>query len=437
MALGGGTFTSQNKVLPGAYINIKTASGSVVTIGERGTVALPIALSWGKTGVYAVTAEEFQNNSIGVFGYPFTAAEMQSLREVFMNAQKVLVYNLNEGGKAASATVSSMTALGAFCVAKCNGKRGNDMRLVITANIDDENKADVSIYMDKTCVFSQTVTDASELAENDFVTWNKEITFVKSYSTASTPFTGGTDGTASTGTHQNALNALESYKFDILVCSDTAQNALYAAYTERLRDKRGIKFQMVGVDVEADYKGIVSLVSEQANALYWTAGALAGCAVNKSCTNKIYNGELTIATPHTQLELENCILTGKFVFHKVDDEVRVLMDINTHVTYTEENGKLFSKNQVVRATDNRHNDIKRIFYNKYLGNVQNDDDGRSSFWGDVVKLTNEYVAMRAFGTYDSKSLTVELGDNLDSVVTKDYVTPIGTMEKLYMETICG
>lgn len=424
MALGGGTFTSQNKVLPGAYINIKTASGSVVTIGERGTVAAPIALSWGKSGVYAVTAEEFQNNSIGVFGYPFTAAEMQSLREVFMNAQKVLVYNLNEGGTAAKCT---------HATAKYAGARGNALKLVIQKNVDDTNKFDVTLYLADSKVFQQTVATAAELSENAFVTWAQTALAV----TAGMTFTGGADGTASTGTHQNALNALESYKFDILVCSDTAQNALYAAYTERLRDKRGIKFQMVGVDVEADYKGIVTLVSEQENALYWTAGALAGCAVNKSCTNKIYDGELTIATPHTQLELENCILTGKFVFHKVDDEVRVLMDINTHVTYTEENGKLFSKNQVVRATDNRHNDIKRVFNNKYLGNIQNDNDGRASFWGDVVKLTNEYVAMRAFDTYDSKSLTVTLGDDIDSVVTRDYVTPIGTMEKLYMETVCN
>ena len=424
MALGGGTFTSQNKVLPGAYINIKTAGGSVITIGERGTVALPIALSWGKTGVYTVTADEFQQNSIGVFGYSFTADEMQELREVFMHAQKVLVYNLNEGGKAATCT---------HATAKYAGSRGNALKVVIQKNVDNSDKFDVTLLFDGTKVFQQTVATAAELSDNAFVTWSQTALAV----TAGMAFTGGTDGTASTGTHQNALNALESYKFDILVCTDTAQNALYAAYTERLRDQRGIKFQMVGVDVEADYKGIVTLVSEQSNALYWVAGALAGCAVNKSCTNKIYDGELTIATPHTQLELENCILTGKFVFHKVDDEVRVLMDINTHVTFTEENGKLFSKNQVIRATDNRHNDIKRIFNNKYLGNIQNDDDGRASFWGDVVKLTNEYVAMRAFGTYDSKALTVTLGNDIDSVVVKDYVTPIGTMEKLYMETICG
>ena len=426
MALGGGTFTSQNKVLPGAYINIETAVASVVTIGERGTVALPIALNWGKSGVYTVTADEFITDSMKIFGYSYSADEMQSLREVFKHAQKVLVYNLNDNGGA--------TAKCTHATAKYAGTRGNDLKLVIQKNVDNSDKFDVTLYLGTSEVYTQTVATAAELAENPFVTWQSTALAV----TAGMAFTGGTNGTTSTTSHQNALNAFESYTtYNVLVCPDTAQNSLYAAYTERLRETRGIKFQMVGVDVDADYKGIISLPAEQANALYWVAGAQAGCAVNKSCTNKIYDGELTIATPHNQAELENLILSGVFAFHKVDDEVRVLMDINTHVTYTETNGAIFSKNQVIRATDNRHNDIKRIFNNKYLGNIQNDDDGRASFWGDVVKLTNEYVAMRAFGTYDSKSLTVELGDNLDSVVTRDYVTPVGTMEKLYMTTVCN
>lgn len=424
MALGGGTFTSQNKVLPGAYINIETAVSSVVTIGERGTVALPIALNWGKSGVYTVTADEFITDSMRVFGYSPLADEMQSLREAFKHAQKVLVYNLNDkGGAAAKCT---------HATAKYAGTRGNELKLVIQKNIDNTDKFDVTLYLGSSIVDQQTVATATELAENAFVTWQSTELAV----TAGMNFSGGTNGTSDLTSHQNALNALESCKFDILVCSDAAQNSTYAAYTERLRETRGIKFQMVGVDVDADYKGVVSLPAEQANALYWTAGALAGCAVNKSCTNMIYDGELEIATPHTQTELEDLITSGVFAFHKVDDDVRVLMDINTHVTYTEKNGAIFSKNQVIRATDNRHNDIKRIFNNKYLGNIQNDEDGRASFWGDVVKLTNEYVRLRAFGTYDSKSLTVELGDNIDSVVTKDYVTPIGTMEKLYMTTVC-
>lgn len=50
MALGGGTWTVQNKVLPGAYINYVSAQRAGITMSERGTVALPIELDWGADG---------------------------------------------------------------------------------------------------------------------------------------------------------------------------------------------------------------------------------------------------------------------------------------------------------------------------------------------------------------------------------------------------
>ena len=43
--LGGGTFLSHNKILPGAYINIVNASIASQQIGTRGTIALPIKIS--------------------------------------------------------------------------------------------------------------------------------------------------------------------------------------------------------------------------------------------------------------------------------------------------------------------------------------------------------------------------------------------------------
>ena len=426
MALGGGTFTTQNKVLPGAYINVISASGSVVTMGERGTVALPIALNWGKSGVFTVTADEFQKDSMKIFGYSYTADEMQSLREVFKHAQKVQVYNLNDNGGAAAKCTHA--------TAKCAGTRGNNLKLVIQKNVDNSDKFDVTLYMGTSAVHQQTVATAAELSENAFVTWQKSTALAV---TAGMAFSGGTNGTCDAQSYQNALNAFESYTFNVLVCPDSATyGTLYVEYTKRMRDKQGIKFQLVCVDVDADYEGVISIDAEQANTLYWVAGAQAGCAINQSCTNKVYDGELTIATPHTQTELENSILSGVFAFHKVDDEVRVLMDINTLVTYTDEKDSTFAHNQKIRVADQKHNDVKRVFNKKYLGKIQNDSDGRASFWGDVVKLCEGYAQMRAIEPYDSKTLTVELGDKPESVVVRDAMRIIGTMEQLYMTIVC-
>lgn len=45
--LGGGSFTAQNKTLPGAYINFVSAANSSSALSERGIVAVPVELGWG------------------------------------------------------------------------------------------------------------------------------------------------------------------------------------------------------------------------------------------------------------------------------------------------------------------------------------------------------------------------------------------------------
>ena len=45
--MAGGTWTGQNKVQPGVYINTKSKGNLAAQIGEKGTVAIAEALSWG------------------------------------------------------------------------------------------------------------------------------------------------------------------------------------------------------------------------------------------------------------------------------------------------------------------------------------------------------------------------------------------------------
>lgn len=423
MALGGGTFTTQNKILPGAYVNVVSASRASATLGARGVVAIPIALKWGNSGeIITVTAEEFIKNSMKIFGYSYDAAEMQPFREVFKHAQKVHVYNLATGSVKASMTNAT---------AKKAGIRGNDLKLVVQKNIDDESMFDVSLYMGSSAVYSQTVTEASELKENEFVTWKESTLTV----TAGIPFTGGTDGTVDTVSYQNALNELERYNYNMLICPDASVIDLYVAFTKRMRDTVGVKFQtIIPAVTNPDYEGVVQMPEVQSGAIYWAAGALAGCAINKSCTNKHYDGELTISCLHTQSELELCIQDGVFVFHKVEDETRVLVDLTSFVTVTDEKNYLFCNNQTIRIIDERGNETARIFNKKYLGQVQNDASGRVAFWGDLVTHAKQMEAMRAIETYDTESLIVEKGDKPGQVVTAEKITPIGTMEQLYLTT---
>ena len=45
--MAGGTFTVQNKVRPGAYINFKSVGKPLGTVADRGIMTMPLALKWG------------------------------------------------------------------------------------------------------------------------------------------------------------------------------------------------------------------------------------------------------------------------------------------------------------------------------------------------------------------------------------------------------
>ncbi|MGL4791300.1 MAG: phage tail protein, partial [Anaerotignaceae bacterium] len=61
MALGGGTFLTQNKVLPGSYINFISAARSAATLSERGYCAMALELDWGVDGeIFTVESSDFQ-----------------------------------------------------------------------------------------------------------------------------------------------------------------------------------------------------------------------------------------------------------------------------------------------------------------------------------------------------------------------------------------
>ena len=424
--LGGGTFTAQNKILPGSYINVISTGNPPSTMNERGVVALPIALTWGNPGeVITVTADDFFTKTVDIFGYAYVAPEMKVLREIFKHATKVHIYNLADSS-------ASKVASCEYAKAKKAGSRGNALKLVVQKNIDDESLFDVSIYLETTCVFSQTVSGVSELSENSFVTWTGAPLGV----TAGLAFTGGADGAVDATSYQNALDAFESKHFNILVCPVVDYITLYSEYTKRMRDEVGLKFQtIIPKYSSADYEGVIQLVEEQEEGIYWAAGALAGCAENASCTNKTYDGELTIHVKYTRSDLEGFIKKGIFAFHDVEGEVRVLLDINSLTTFTTEKNDSFSSNQVVRVADGCAMDAARIFNNQFLGKIQNDDAGRTSFWNAILSNRREREVIRAINLYDSGLLKVVQGEKRNSVVVTEVIVPISTMEKLYMTTV--
>lgn len=430
MALGGGTFITQNKVLPGTYHNFISAQRAYLNLSDRGFVALPIVHDAGKDGeVVTITAEDFKENTLSLIGYDYTHEKAKPFREIFRNAHTIYAYFL-KGSTAAAATNT-------FSAANFKGERGNALKTVITANVDEPSKFDVQLYLDTILVDEQkAVASAAALVDNPFVTYKKNATLAV---TAGTPLSGGTNGTVTPVEHQKALDEYEAYGFNILTCAyaDAGIRGLYEAYTKRLRDEVGSKFQVAVFNSTAPNHESVIDVHNNVDLVYWTAGAEAGCAINASTTNKLYDGEyeVTLTTAKTQSQLTALLKAGKFVFHKVGTEVRVLEDINSLVTFTETKNEDFKLNQVIRVIDQDAIDMAHLFNTRYLGKVPNDKAGRVSLWSDVVTHDKEMERLRAIENYNPDETSVAQGNNKKSVVINKTLTPVVAMTQLYITTV--
>lgn len=426
MALGGGTFITQNKTLPGAYFQFISRATASATLADRGVVALALDMKWGTDGkIITVTASDFIKNSLRIFGYDYAAPEMKNIRELFLHANKLYFYKLTSGGTKASNT---------YATAVCGGTRGNDLKVVIQKNIDNESKFDVTLYLGTTKVDAQTVASAAELVANDFVTWVSDATLEE---TAGVSLSGGTDGTSDATSHQTFLNKVESYTDTNAIGyfgTDETIKALYVAFAKRMRDEIGIKLQAVVYGYAGDSIACVN-VKNSVDVVPWVTGVVAGTGVNASATNMKYDGEYDVNTEYTQAMLETAIKSGEFVLHSVNDEVRVLEDVNSMVTTTDEQGEVFKDNQTVRVIDSIATSIAAVFVEKYIGKVPNNDSGRTSLWSDVIKIHQNLASINAIEGFETDDIVVEQGADKKSVAISSAITVVNTMTKLYMRIV--
>ena len=346
--LGGGIFVTQNKILPGSYMNFVSLASATSALGERGTVAIALPLGKEAGSVIEVSKVDFVANCSELLGVEYTSKEAAPLREIFLHANKVYVYDL---------------------------------------------------------------------------------------------------GAESTKTVSDAVNALEAYEFNIL-CAYTSTESDVSTYITTVkgwRDNLGKKCQVVVYNQSSpapNHEAVINVVStvsdEGADAfalVAWVAGAQAGCKINQSCTNMIYDGEYTVVVDKTQAQLEECIEAGQIAFHLVYGDVRLLEDINSLTETTADKGEDFKSNQTIRVIDQIANDIAKLFNTKYLGKIPNNASGRVSLWADIVSHHKELESLQAIESFDSSLLTVEAGENKKSVVVNDVITVVNAMAQLYMTVI--
>ncbi|MNZ56789.1 Phage tail sheath protein [compost metagenome] len=437
--MAGGTFTVQNKVRPGVYINFKSKAKALGSLGDRGVVAFPAALPWGKSGITVVEADTFMENSLLLIGYHATDERIRHISAAMSHASKVLIYRLGAAGAVkAKATLGNLTA-----TAKFGGIRGNDLQVSIQSNIDIVDSYDVRTLLEGEEVDAQTVAAANELKSNAFVdfTGTGELT-----ETAAVSLSGGASGTGGAGEYADAFAAFEAEEFNILglPVDDNSIKQLAVAYTKRLREQEGKKIQTVLYNYPAaDHEGIISLknsvitsdgLTVEPTSLIWEIAAMQAAAdVNESLTYASIANAIDVTPKYTNSEIIQALNNGELVLSVVNGKVVVEQDINTLTTFSPEKDNKFRKNRVVRVLDSAANDIKRIFSQNYIGKINNNADGRNLLKGEVISYLESLQGLGAIQNFDSQSdIEVLPGDHVDAVLIRVGLQPVDSPEKIYV-----
>lgn len=440
--MAGGTWTSQNKVQPGVYINTKSQGNLSVSIGEKGVVAIAEPLSWGAS---RVVQEIIPGEDLRKFiGYDVTHEKAAFLREMMKGSDttagptKILLYRpAGTGGAKASGTIG-----GLMVTALYEGVRGNDISVIVQEDPDTENAYDVETVIDGTVADSQTVTSIAGLETNSWVTFSGTGTLE---STAGIPLTGGKDPTIASSGYADFLSAIEPYQFDILVYDGTDNTTIQAiaSFVKRISEKVGMKCQAVMANAQScNSEWVISVdngvkladgtVFTAQQATWWLGGAEAGARYNQSLTYAQYPGASEAVPKLTDTEITEAIKVGKIVFIDNFNTVKVCTDINSLTSFTIDKGPEYSKNRVMRVLNQFCNDVYRQFSLYYIGKTDNNDNGRNLLKAWIVGYLNEMQANGGIQNFIPDDVTVSQGNAVDSVLIDVALQPVDSIEKIYM-----
>jgi hypothetical protein len=433
----GGTFQSQNKVRPGAYINFIGTPKTLSSVGERGVVAVPMSMSWGGQIIEIIPNDLITGASLEKAGVMFTDDAALNLRLLLQSCSKAIIYRLN----ATTATKASKTVDGLKVTATCGGTFGNKIKFTVKV---DTGQITVKTYADGMLKDTQRVATVAGLVSNAFVDFEAAEGTLASIETP-TALVGGADGEEVTDISA-ALAAFEEYRFNILAITQTGSSTKEQAvlWVEGLRNDQGVKVQVVLPEYNGDSEAVISTwqgykledgtAVSKAQAVLAVASLEAGATITQSLSGTVIPGAVEVSdAPKTNDDIVEALNAGKLILsRRSDGAVIIEKDQNTLHTFTPTKSYIFSKNRPVRVCDQIGNDVKALWNTSYLGKVSNDENGRNIFKNDLLKYFRTLEEMGAIEDFSADDVIVTKGNDADSVVVQLYVKPVDSMEKLYM-----
>lgn len=483
--MAGGTWKMQNKVRAGVYINVKSDG--------KPTVATPLGrllmfqnkpLGWGKNGIIELTAA---SDFVALTGHNNTDEVLAPVHEALKNAETVLLLNDFTGGAKATGTKSGVYTVNA----KYAGEQGNNINVSFVPNpaVGDANTQDVTVttifgtkQVDQVKItLPKANTDAIAKAgltkeeqleiHNDYV----DITFGTpaevtselaakgeyplytaifnglTQSATNVTLTGGTSGT------NNVVNDMDDYlENEFYAVATTAGweessniHKLLAEEIKILRENVGINVRAVvpnSTGVAYNYEGVSTVL----NGYVLNDGTV----ISPNIATARFAGMSASATPDqalTYAQLDDAVEAkpklnndktiealnaGQIVFTtRAGQRVVVEQDINSLTKFTSEKSKDFSKNRIIRTLDEICTNTAQTFETSFLGKVSNNEYGRDLFKANRVSYLSGLESQNIIRDFDPSDLSLAQGDDKDAVLMDLYVTPVDSMEKLYVNLV--
>lgn len=483
--MAGGTWKMQNKVRPGVYINVKSDG--------KPTVATPLGrllmfqnkpLGWGKKGIIELTAT---SDFTALTGHNNTDEVLAPVHEALKNAETVLLLNDFTGGAKATGTKSGVYTVNA----KYAGEQGNNINVSFVPNpaVGDANTQDVTVttifgtkQVDQVKItLPKANTDAIAKAgltkeeqleiHNDYV----DITFGTpaevtselaakgeyplytaifnglTQSATNVTLTGGTSGT------NNVVNDMDDYlENEFYAVATTAGweessniHKLLAEEIKILRENVGIKVRAVvpnSTGVAYNYEGVSTVLNGYVLndgtviSPNLAAARFAGMSASATPDQALTYAQLDDAV-EAKPKLNNdktieALSAGQIVFTtRAGQRVVVEQDINSLTKFTDTKPKDFSKNRVIRTLDEICTNTTQTFETSFLGKVSNNEYGRDLFKANRVSYLSGLESQNMIRDFDPNDLSLAQGDDKDAVLMDLYVTPVDSMEKLYVNLV--
>ena len=484
--MAGGTWRTQNKVRPGAYINVKGDGKPVLTTSlGRLLMFQNKPLGWGKKGIIELTAT---SDFTALTGHKNTDEVLAPVHEALKNAETVLLLNDFDGG-----TKSTSTKDGVYTVnAKYEGEQGNNISVSFAPSPlgDGAKTQDITVttlfgtkqvdqakitlpLASKEAITAAELTDEKQLeVHNDYVDITfgtnpadvtKELNAKGEYplytaifngltqTAANVSLTGGSNGTNKVVDDMNDYLENEFYTVATTAGWEESSNIhkLLVEEIKLLRENVGIKVRGVvpnETGVAYNYEGVSTVL----NGYVLNDGTV----VTPNIAAARFAGMSASATPdqaltYTQIDdaveakpkLNNdktieALNAGQIVFTtRAGSRVVIEQDINSLTKFTSTKPKDFSKNRVIRTLDEICTNTTQTFETGFLGKVSNNEFGRDLFKANRVSYLSGLESQNMIRDFDPSDLSLAQGNDKDAVLMDLYVTPVDSMEKLYVNLV--